>query len=534
MALLSTLRAVANNPQEEVAVTARRLKPFDLEGIRYPGEVEAAKRLRKLKGFSRTLRTVEMDMALHPAWRRKLDEALRLDPESAPSLFAALADVCDLLGFDGKIEAYQDIGDINATMTSTDRGAMLTLEGPVLEIMAPQELRGLLGHELAHYLCHSGPGARFRPETRVALDWRGKYEENEDDRAQILAASALLVAEEITSDRFEVLVCQDLDTYLRTSLKFSTELQDTVVRHDPKVLLRQAREALEGSVGRVDRRASHPERHLRVRAAELFFESDLFRQLTGIGAGLRPIADVNEEIAQLLVGWVPRGADRIYQERFERFLLAAARAIVSADGVFRPEERRYLARALPTAWRGRLPTDEEAEKMVDDFAEELRVLGDQRALLTTLNFLCGAVEADGRVEDTELRAIDMLGRALGAKELFRHELRERFRFDPKRSRHEARGMREDAVRDASPCLLRFLDTVIVARKRRTTLSRLLSLGGYRDTSELSRKKLAAVLDASGLVASAPLRRVKLRAPLSLATEEASARVARRTKARVRG
>jgi tellurite resistance protein len=501
MSLRSTLRAVTSCPRVEEAPSSGKPKVIDVEKVRFPGEDEAAERLRRCKGFRRTLKEIALRRTLRSPRRRRLEDSVLLDEKAAPELFAALAEVRKILQFPWEIEVFQGLGEINAAMSDGAQRAILTLEGPVLEILTGKELRGLLGHELAHYLCHSGPEARLREETQVALAWQGQYELDEEERAQAIAASSLLVAQEITSDRFELLASRSLEAYLRTSLKFSTELHDRVLHHEPRLLLRQAREALDDGVGDRDRRASHPERYIRVRAAELFAGSDLFRRLTGEGAGKRSLASVNEEILRLLAGWVPRGADRIDQARFERFLLATAAAIVSADGVFNKEERRYLSRALPLSWRGKLPAEKEADSLMEEFSRELRASGDQRALVTTLNFLCGVVEADGRAEDEELRAIDEVGRSLGARELFRHELKERFDYDPRGGRSSRKQAAQNAVLDADPRLLRYLDTVVLAGQRRTTAGRLLSLGGYPDASGKSLENLAVILDASGLVVS---------------------------------
>jgi hypothetical protein len=527
VSLYSSLRAIVTAGRLPVASpigagAGRALTPEDIERVRYPGEHEAAHRLRKVKGFRQTLKDDERFLTLHSQRHSALSDRVRLEPSSAPALFEALDQARALFGMQQSFEVYQDLGAVNASMIASDRGPLLTLQGPVLEVFSPPELRGLLGHELAHFVCHSGPDAPYRQENRVSLEWAACTPIEDDEREKLLTACALSVAQEVTADRFELLINGSLETYLTATLKFSTELGDAVLRHDPEVLLRQVRDALKESVGDVDRSSTHPERHLRVRAAEIFTETDLFRELTGRGPGTRPIAEANEEISRVLSGWVSQGATSIDQQQFERFLLATATAIAGADGKVRREERAFLARTLPHAWRGKLLPAAEAEALTDTFAAEVRRSGDTRARITTLNFLCGLVDSDGRCQQVELMAIDAVGRALGARDLFRYELGLRyFDFDPT-AYVEGKDDREaeEAVREAKQSLLRYLDTVVVAGQRRTTLRRLLALGGHRRRSLRALSDLVAVLDASGINPARPLRELRLDEPVVLKADEA--------------
>jgi hypothetical protein len=521
MPLYSSLRAIVAPPSRSRGGSTAASPPADAgaarpvgpgalgdhenEQIRFPGEAEAAARIRRARGFRAAARDRAHDLALRSQRQHSLAHSTRLEAGQAPALFAALSDVCALLAFDEPIEIYQDAGSVNASMCAAEQGPLLTLEGPVLELLGPLELRGLLCHELAHYICHSGPRSPFRDEAMVALAWRAAAPTTPEEDRLLRLGCSLSVAQEITADRFELLATRDLGTYLTAALKLGTELSDAVLRHDPEVLLRQAREALSASVGAVDQSTSHPERHVRVRAAELFWESDLFHALTGKGPNARPLAEANAEIARLLTGWTPQGAASIDQARFEHFLLAAASAIASADGAFRKDERAFLARTLPSAFTGRLLPRAEADAVMDAFAAEVLAADDARARVTTLNFLCGLVDADGRSRDAELLAIDVVGRALGARQLFRHELRCRYGFDPTDFVPGQEDDAEDAVREATPALLRYLDTVVLAGTRRTTLRKLLRLGGYGRRTLAAIERLRVVLDASGVVAEPELR-----------------------------
>jgi hypothetical protein len=71
---------------------------------------------------------------------------------------------------------------------------------------------------------------------------------------------------------------------------------------DPVVLLERSRTYAEG-LDRIRRRGhgdSHPEQAIRVYALWLFSESDVYRELTGLGPGTRPIADVDRTLGRLV------------------------------------------------------------------------------------------------------------------------------------------------------------------------------------------------------------------------------------------
>lgn len=442
-------------------------------------------------------------------------EELRLVPGSPPeALTQALAAVRARLGLRCEVEVYHSAGPPGARVMAEGNTALLSLSGPVFSLLEPSELAGLLGHALGDFALHLAPGAPFRDAVRVARLW-SMSEASGLEEPKRLRAAALLVACELSADRAGLLCAGGLRPYARAWLKLGTELGDEVLRHDVEAYLEQVREALEESTGAKHRGVVHAERHVRVRAAELFAGSKLFRALLHRRSRGRGIDEVNAETGRLLAGWVPRGASSIEPERFQHFLLAAATAVASADGTFCMQEREFLSMTLPQAFRGRLPSPDEASRALDGFAKMLRSTSDERAMLSTLHLLCGLVDADGHARACELAAIDAVGKAIGARELFRRELAARYGFDPRAYSPGLSDKPRVPRKRVPPQLLRYLSTVELVGSRSIALRKLLRLSGAPRRTPRAMARLETLLSARDIEASPALSALPLDAEVSL-------------------
>jgi hypothetical protein len=428
-------------------------------------------------------------------------------------LRAIVDEVAALVGVPGPVEIYQHAGVPRAWVAGQPGGVHLHFS-PGLGDLSGVELRAMIGEALGTWQLHLCPEAPERAAIRVALAWRSASLEGPGE-ARKIRSGRLLTACEISADRLALVAAGGLEPYLTAEMKQGTAIGEAAVRYEPRAFLQQIREALEESLGPSERAQPRLDRYVRVRAAELFAASDAFHDLTGWGQGAKPLSEVNLEVARLLAGWVPRWSDRIPPLEFERFLLAAGGAIAAADGRFSREERDYLALMLPGAWRGRLLGASEASRATEHGAAEIRRLDDARARAMTLTFLCGLVDADGRAHDAELAAIDHVGRVLGARELFRGELWDRYGFNPALYSPGTGAKKSRSQAPIGVLLERYLNTVVLVGERQSTPRRLLRLGGFpRRTPRvieavqhaLTRLGLEAQqLDRAGLDEPLPIR-----------------------------
>jgi hypothetical protein len=263
---------------------------------------------------------------------------------------------CDRLGVVRPVEVFQKAGPahhLNATThRSHDGPILIQFRGALLDRLEDTGVIAVLGHELGHHLAH-GPASvdaidPFFLYWRLARSRRVGYRE---------LAAAYCRAAELTADRFGLLACGDLGAVVRMEAAFAT---DASMSGDALERLRASRdyaEALRVSRGR-GAGDSHPEQAIRIYAAWLFFESDLYRAITGAGSGSKPIADVDHVLGRLVrpsesaedMGLPPEGdpciADRardaldVARERASALL--AGRRSTSSQSALDPEIRAAL------------------------------------------------------------------------------------------------------------------------------------------------------------------------------------------------
>lgn len=508
MTLLASLRRTLAPRDAGWAPALRRaLKPRDVERLAFPGQREAALEIEATKGYRAELRRISFGEQTLPAWRASLGEAMAIEPAAVPAhLRGVLAAASRWLPLSRPIAPLQQGGVLEVRAEDAGDAIHLLLYGPVLRDLGDRELSAAVGGALGRYLLGEAPGAPFRDPSRVAGAWEqlGFHGDNEPRR---LRAGRFLVACDLSADRFAMLLAGGLDPFLRYLLQTSTESGELPGYFDPLAYRKQVREALSLGLSFWARSARSASNALRAHAADLFSRTAEYRALTGQGRGSLSLAEVNQRVARLLAGWVPRGADHIDQPAFERFLLAAGLAIAAADGRFSQEERSFIARALPGVQLAASSSEAAAE--LARCADQIRRTGDDRARASTLRFLCGLVDADGQASPAELAAIDMLGGALGARGLFRKELLRRYFFDPKRLPDPPDDEPEDDSLPFSPSLRRYLQTVLRAGPRVTTARRILHLGGFRRRTPAVVARIEAILAAWNLRSSPSIGKADL-------------------------
>ena len=115
-------------------------------------------------------------------------------------------------------------------------------------------------------------------------------------------AMRLVVAREITADRFGLLASRDLGAALRLEMIAVTGLSGEALTWDTDAYLAQSRQLMEQTLSS-DQSAlatTHPEHSLRAWALWLFSETDVYRSLSGTGSGTRTLPEVDELIKRAL------------------------------------------------------------------------------------------------------------------------------------------------------------------------------------------------------------------------------------------
>ncbi len=202
-----------------------------------------------------------------------LKQTYRLEPTAHPALFAALADAKAKLALDIPITIYQSQQrqELNASLFFLPGEAHIVLQGPVLQLLEPAELRAMLGHELAHYRLWTEPDRRFLIADRIAHAFAG------DPRAEashLESARLFRLYTEIFADRGALLVTNDPGPVISCLVK----IQPGLAHVDAASYVLQAEEVFAKSKVRTDE-LTHPEAFIRARAITLFAQN-----VTGVDA----------------------------------------------------------------------------------------------------------------------------------------------------------------------------------------------------------------------------------------------------------
>lgn len=320
-----------------------------------------------------------------------LKQTYRLEPAAHPMLFEALNDAKSRLGLEIPVTIYQSQRqpEANATLLFLPGEAHIILQGPVLQLLDPAELRAMLGHELAHYQLWSEPDRRFLVTDRIAHAFAG------DPRAEsshLESARLLRLYTEIFADRGALRVTNDPAPVISCLVKIQTGLAQV----DAASYMRQAEEIFAKSKVRTEE-LTHPEAFIRTRAITLF-------------AGNAPGLD--EEIARMIEGETSLDKlDLLGQTRMAALTL------------------RWLQQFLQPAWFHTEPVRAQARLLFPEFEFVAEVAADaslldelREATPTVRDYFCylllDFIAVDAELEQEPLKAAFALTARIGWDERF--------------------------------------------------------------------------------------------------------------------
>ncbi len=196
-----------------------------------------------------------------------LKQTYRLDPTAYPELFAAVIDAKAKLGLDVPVTLYQSqrAQQLNAMLLYLPGEAHIVFDGGVLQLLNPAELRGVLGHELAHYVLWSAAAGRQLLVDRIA---QGMATDPRAESSHLESARLLRLYTEIFADRGALQVTGDPVAVISGLVKMSTGLAQV----DVPSYVRQAEEVFSRTKVKTDE-LSHPETFIRARATMLWAEN---------------------------------------------------------------------------------------------------------------------------------------------------------------------------------------------------------------------------------------------------------------------
>lgn len=197
-----------------------------------------------------------------------LRDTYRLDATAHPDVFREIEAACKALEIRVQVFAYQaqHSTETNAAVCHLPGEAHVIFSGPILSLLSPDELRGVIGHELAHHhLWQMEDGALFLAD-RI-LQSAASHPAAESAHAQ--SARVWRLATELFADRGAYLAAGSLETAVAGLVKVTTGLSHV----SAKSYLEQAEELFSKSKWKTDQ-FTHPETFIRARALQLWVEKD--------------------------------------------------------------------------------------------------------------------------------------------------------------------------------------------------------------------------------------------------------------------
>ena len=195
-----------------------------------------------------------------------LKSTYRLDAEGHPELYVHLNEAKARLQLDIPVTLYQaqNCSQLNASLFFIPEEGHIVFSGPVLTLLNAEELKSVLGHELAHYHLWGRDGGEFHIADRllqaVANDPRASSSHEQTVRRYQLYT-------EIFADRGSLCVTSDVNPVVAGLVKVQTGLSQV----SAPGYLKQAEEIFaQGNVATEG--LSHPEAFIRARALALWQE----------------------------------------------------------------------------------------------------------------------------------------------------------------------------------------------------------------------------------------------------------------------
>ena len=309
-----------------------RLPGISSRAYEHPADRSALVALRKLTGFDVILKNLAglfSDRALRLMF---LASAVRCSTEQFPDLYQAMLDGCYILDLPRVPELYvsQD-PEVNAMALGTDK-PFIVLSSSIVELMDPEEIRFVIGHELGHVLSgHSVYRTMLfylvNMAQRLALvpfAWIGL-------KAVIWGLEEWYRKSELTSDRAGLLATQDVEAARRALMKTAGGRHLAELSHDE--FHKQAREydavpdvresllklmQLQGT--------THPFAVIRFAELDLWAEEGEYREIL---AGRYPRREDDSETS---VGDEFKNAAKSYQDSWNRSadpLIGAVRGVAN-------------------------------------------------------------------------------------------------------------------------------------------------------------------------------------------------------------
>lgn len=261
----------------------------------YAGDVRVLNTL----SYAKPVRiAVEAAVRAFKAWYRSdlLGSAVKVSPRQFPHIHALVAECAEELGIPAPTTYIaQNLAAINAATYGTETDAFILINSATVDRLSEDELKYVIGHECGHI---QNSHVAYKTALNFATNMAGQL-------LSVIALPARLALNswsrraELTCDRAGLMCCKDIDIATKTMVRLAHGSQKLADQVDLDDYLAQMEELKKGA-GRIrEWWQSHPHLVKRVRALQLFAESDLYHRHTNRDGGT-PLVEIDRQVDELI------------------------------------------------------------------------------------------------------------------------------------------------------------------------------------------------------------------------------------------
>lgn len=338
--------------------------------------------------------------------RQLLSTSVRLSPKMAPSIHKMAEGCVEKLAMDIPLELYAySSPQFNAACFKPEEGRLFVMfSSSLLEGFTESELRFVMGHEFGHYIYdhHAIPigyllKGKTPPGPKLALD--------------LFAWSRYA---EISADRAGAYCAQDFNSVASSLFKLSSGLTSKVIEFNLEEFLSQLDEmqAVDAEPGQGapqgDWFSTHPFSPLRVRALQLFHESELMKSK---GTSLDEMDVAVQRLMSLMEpSYLDGRTDTAIAMR--HLLFAGAVVVAAASGKVTDKEKEVFEKFFDKGdFSDKLNIDrikQELPSRIERAREQTTVT--QR--MQVMRDLCMIARADGQTDSDERQVLNEIADGL--------------------------------------------------------------------------------------------------------------------------
>lgn len=218
--------------------TRRRFPRLCSSAFEHPADRQALEALRKIPGLDKLVRKM-LELGMEKMMRvQLLGGAVHITPKQCPKIYKLFKEACDILDVHEPDLFLVSDPHINAYTFGCER-PFVALHSSLVDLLTEDELMAVMGHELGHV---KAGHVLYRSIVIILVQLINRF-----IPIPALASIALQVAlydwyrkSELTADRAELLVAQDVDICLRVHMKLSAGSKTVFDQMNSQEFLRQA------------------------------------------------------------------------------------------------------------------------------------------------------------------------------------------------------------------------------------------------------------------------------------------------------